>query len=82
MSRVIYNPFDILLRRLGAAFAWCHTNHGRSLDYCLLYWPPLREGALSLLTPQVLTLPAINLSGFMSQHRGLRWDNRSRRGLK
>lgn len=82
MKDVIWDPFDIMLSRLGAKFAWCLSDHGRSRDYCCLYWPPLLTTTLRYPASQVFARPLIRQSGFMSQHRGLHWDNKSRRGLK
>lgn len=82
MRRIVYNPFHVLLHRIGATFAWHLTGHGLYLEHCLLYWPPFSKGKLRPTASQVFARLLIRLSGFMSQHRGLRWDNRSRRGLK
>lgn len=70
-------------RRLGACIRSCCCSGKDVWCESLLYWP----ATVALKAPRFNSKPVSRLdgripSGFMSQHRGLSWDSRSRRGRK
>ena len=71
---------DELFQTLGAVYGWCWCKLLREYHWRMLYWPVTVAG---LRGPQKRWLRRLFiLAGFMSQHRGLSWDRRSRKGLK
>ncbi|MBA7667775.1 hypothetical protein ES703_75873 [subsurface metagenome] len=71
---------DELDEILGAVYGWCWCKHFGAYIWKLLYWPALGIYGES---PQVSAVRAGGFwSGFMSEARGLRWDRKSRYGIK
>ncbi|MFB0523933.1 MAG: hypothetical protein ACETVZ_00205 [Phycisphaerae bacterium] len=69
-----------LYETLGAVFGWCWSKHLREYSWRLLYWPALEFCGEP---PQITAIRAGGFwSGFMSEARGLRWDRKSRYGIK
>lgn len=74
------SSMDKLLESMGAVYGWCWCKYQGMYVWRMLYWPAEKVGVWG---PQRARLPpAFILAGFMSQHRGLSWDRRSRRGTK